>query len=89
MQNFFLGECYPPVYMRHHKVVTEPCFSRDHRAVFRHVDRVGTGERIIMPRAEDGEHGDGIFGATTYDLSELGSGARARPSSDNLGYFLL
>jgi hypothetical protein len=89
MQDFFLGEGYPPVYVRHHKVVTDPCFSRDHGAVFRHVDRAGTGERIIMPLADDGEHSDGILGATADDLAQLGSGTRARPSFDNLEYFPL
>lgn len=89
MEDFFQGESYALVYARHHKVITEPCFSRDHGTVFRHVDRTGLGERIIMPLAEDGATGDGILGATVYDMAQLGPDPHASISFDNLEYFLL
>jgi hypothetical protein len=60
---------YPALFARNKKAVTEPAFMRGSGLVFRHLDRYGTGERIIVPLAEDGEHGDGIFGATEYRVS--------------------
>jgi hypothetical protein len=89
LQDFFSAEGFPKVYQRHMRVIGEPAFSRDHGAVFHHVDGVGVGERIVMPLAEDGEHADGIFGATTYDLSQLGDTSGVKYAFDNLEYLPL
>jgi len=89
MQDFFPADSYPVVYARHHKVVVDPCFSRDHGAVFRHVDRIGTGERIILPLADDGETGDGLIGATVYDMTQAVSGAPVQFAFDDLEFFPL
>jgi hypothetical protein len=42
---------------------------RGHGLVFRHLARYGTGERIMLPLADDGEHGDGMLGATEYSIT--------------------
>ena len=34
------------------------------------MNRYGTGERIVMPLADDHEQGDGVFGATEYSVTE-------------------
>lgn len=64
---FFKNFDYPKIFARHRRVVAEPCFAHGSGQVFVHARRVGLGERIIMPLAEDGVHGDGLLGATLYD----------------------
>lgn len=59
---------YPTLFARSKRVVLEPCFMRGHGVVFRHLQKFGTGERIVLPLAEDGVTGDGIFGATDYHI---------------------
>ncbi len=58
---------YPRLYERSRRVVCEPAFFRGEGMVFSHVERIGQGERIMLPLAEDGEHADGILGATIYE----------------------
>jgi len=67
MKEFFKDFDYQTVFVRHKRVVTEPCCAHGVGQVFTHAHRAGFGERIIMPLADDGVHGDGIFGATLYD----------------------
>ena len=67
MAEFFKSFDFPKIFARHRRVVTEPCFAHGSGQVFAHARRVGLGERIIMPLAEDGVHGDGLFGATLYN----------------------
>ncbi len=66
MATFFREYEYEKIFARHRRVVTEPCFVHGTGQVFRHAQRVGIGERIILPLAADGETGDGIIGATFY-----------------------
>ena len=66
MSDVFARHDYAMAFARHTRVMTEPAFFRGHGLVFRHLDRFDIGERIILPLADDGEHGDGIFGATEY-----------------------
>ncbi|HLI13693.1 MAG TPA: PAS domain-containing protein [Alphaproteobacteria bacterium] len=66
MAEFFAGMHYEAIFARHRRVVVEPCFAHGRGRVFIHAGRYGKGERIIMPLAEDGINGDGIFGATFY-----------------------
>ncbi|HWT97981.1 MAG TPA: PAS domain-containing protein [Terriglobales bacterium] len=86
LQDFFSPDGFPKVYQRHMRIIGDPAFSRDHGAVFHHVDGVGLGERIVMPLAEDGEHADGVFGATTYDLSQIAPVKGVKYAFDNLEY---
>ena len=88
MEEFFAPDQFAHIYARHRRVVTEPCFAHGIGAVFIHADRYGEGERIILPLAEDGIHGDGIIGATLYrfvDNPPLG----ARAPAETVTYFPL
>lgn len=60
---------YPKALVRHTRVMTEPALFRGHGLIFRHLDRFDMGERIILPLADDGEHGDAIIGATEFQSS--------------------
>lgn len=71
MAEFFRGDAYSKIFARHKQVVTEPAFYHGGGLVFRHEGRGGHGERIILPLAEDGRNGDGILGATVYELATL------------------
>jgi hypothetical protein len=89
MGDFCPSAAYPAWYARNRRVVTEPCYSYEYGAVFRHIDRVGSGERIILPIADDGETGDGIFGATLYDMAVPSDGDGTRYTADNIEYYPL
>ncbi|MDE2227954.1 MAG: PAS domain-containing protein [Alphaproteobacteria bacterium] len=81
MKEFFAGRQYERMFARHKRVVTEPTFAHGSGPVFIHAGRHGQGERIIMPLASDGNHGDGIFGATIYAPQPTGQpGEAARQS---------
>ena len=61
---------YPALFARAKRVVIEPAFmsrTRPRRPASWCVRR--TGERIILPLADDGEHGDGLLGATEYSVT--------------------
>jgi hypothetical protein len=79
MEDFFRGWDYENIYQRHHRVVCDPSIVIGHGLVFSHAGRQGHGERLILPLADDGYHGDGLIGATTYALSERPT---RRPSDD-------
>ena len=65
MTDIYPANEYPALFARATKrVVLEPIFMRGHGLVFRHLNRYGTGERIMLPLADDGENGDGMIGAT-------------------------
>ena len=70
MQEFFKNWNYTAIFARHKKVVATPCFAHGKGFVFIHAGRHGHGERIILPLAADGKHGDGVFGATAYYLRQ-------------------
>lgn len=62
-----MTEIFPPseyggILARHKRVATEPALFRGTGLVFRHINRYGTGERIILPLS------DGIVGATIYEV---------------------
>ena len=52
------------VYALNKRIVSEPALYRSEGRVFKHLDRCGVGERIVMPLSDDGVVGDGILGAT-------------------------
>ena len=66
MTELYPKEDYPRLFGRCKRVVCEPALYRAEGMIFKHVDRFGRGERIMMPLAEDGIVGDAIFGATAY-----------------------
>jgi hypothetical protein len=48
------------------RLVLEPCIYHSSGPLFRVGDYVGEGERIVLPLAADGLHGDGVLGASKY-----------------------
>ena len=68
MSEFFAEWQYDLIFARSKRVVTGPAFAHGSGPVFIHAGRHGTGERVILPLAADGVHGDGILGATVYRL---------------------
>jgi hypothetical protein len=79
---------YPVLFERQQKVVLGPCLALSHGTVFRHLDRLGTGERIILPLRDSGDRADGIFGATEYTVLQ-GSAAEASIVGDSWKWFPL
>ena len=69
MKQAYPEDEFPELFARSKRVLQEPSLMRGHGVVFRHLHRYGTGERIIMPLGEDGVTGDGIFGATEYNVA--------------------
>lgn len=69
MSDAFRDYEYEKVLARHRRVVSEPALFRGHGLIFRHLERFDLGERIILPLADDGIHGDGIIGATDFRSS--------------------
>jgi hypothetical protein len=66
-----LRELHPPhVFERSHalmtRVVSEPAFTRCTGKLFKIGDHAIEGERIVLPLASDGFHGDGVLGATDF-----------------------
>lgn len=70
MTDLFAPDEYMRMFARHRRVVMGPHLFHGSGVVFRHLDRFGTGERIIMPLSDTGAGCDGIFGATVYDTAE-------------------
>ncbi|MCK6451495.1 MAG: PAS domain-containing protein [Alphaproteobacteria bacterium] len=68
LHEFFAGRDPDEAERRYRRIVGEPALMHCQGQVFRHAGRVGVGGRIGLPLAEDGEHADGILGATTYSL---------------------
>lgn len=68
MSEAYPPEAYPAFFARSERVVLEPALMRGHGAIYAHMGRAGMGERILLPLADDGEQGDGILGATDYDI---------------------
>jgi hypothetical protein len=66
MTDFFAPAVYRVFFPWHQRVVQAPAFMHGAGKVYSRVERNFTGERIMLPLAEDGEHGDGILGATIY-----------------------
>lgn len=66
MTELYPASEYRQLFERTKRVVCEPAFFRGDGMVFRHMDRYGQGERIMLPMASDGVTGDGVVGATEY-----------------------
>jgi hypothetical protein len=66
-----IGEFLPPditelADARYRRVMAGPACWHTIGTIYRCRGRPGSGERIALPLATDGEHGDGILGATAY-----------------------
>jgi hypothetical protein len=86
MTEMYPEKDFPRLFARSKRVVCEPAFYRGEGMVFKHVDHYGHGERIILPLADDGILGDGIFGATVYKSI---SGTPAEDIPENETWFPL
>lgn len=92
MQDFFRGRQFERMFTRHKRVINEPALAHGTGPVFQHAGRQGHGERIIMPLASDGIHGDGIFGATIYGPQPTGGmneAARLNLAVESVDFFPL
>lgn len=68
MSELYPANEYPRLHARAKRVACEPALFLGSGMVFKHVERIGQGERIMMPLGDDGVHGDGVFGATVYEI---------------------
>jgi hypothetical protein len=67
MADYFPPEIYRAFFPWMQRVVLEPAFGRGSGLIYRRLGRNFTGERIMMPVADDGLRGDGLIGATFYN----------------------
>jgi hypothetical protein len=68
-----LKELHPPaIYKMSHeaftRIISEPAVYRCAGPLFRAGGKIIEGERIVLPLAEDGEHADGLLGASEYQV---------------------
>lgn len=89
MAEFFAGWNYDTIFERHRRVVCDPCIVIGRGLVFIHAGRYGTGERVILPLASNGVDGDGIIGATIYELSSEDSAPLPSEMVENVSYYPL
>ncbi|HEY2034212.1 MAG TPA: PAS domain-containing protein, partial [Rhizomicrobium sp.] len=66
MREIYPAKDYDRLFARSKRVTCEPAFYHGIGVVFRHLERYGQGERIMLPLADDGATGDGFLGATIY-----------------------
>lgn len=66
MENLFPPKAFKWAYRLFSRVVREPAIYWSSGQIFSHLDRHGSGERIILPLSSDGITADGILGATEY-----------------------
>ncbi len=88
MTEFFPPETYEAFLPWHLRVMQGPAFLHGAGTVYSRVERNFTGERIMLPLAEDGENGDGILGATVY-MASAGVGAASSFDSEKLDFYPL
>ena len=88
MKEFFAPEVYQAFFPWHVRVVQEPALLHGAGKVYSRVDRNFTGERSMLPLAEDGETGDGILGATIY-VPSAGVGAAPSYADEKLDFYPL
>jgi hypothetical protein len=68
-----LQDCFPPaardaVFARYKRVIDEPAIMHSRGKIYALAGDHGWGERVVLPLAADGSHGDGVLGATVYQL---------------------
>jgi len=81
LEQIFPPREYEDVFQRAKRVVGEPAIFRAEGLVFKQLHRFGYGERLMLPLAGDGAHGDGILGCTVYN-SIPGDDAGSLPELD-------
>src|SRR5262249_25156216 len=83
-----IEKCFAPdfcaiVLARYRRVITRPALRHNRGQGFVPAGGSGQGERIALPLASDGVHGDGVLGATVYRLEP--NAARDRVTFDHEG----
>lgn len=81
MKDIYPAKDYPWLFARAKRVVCDPALFLGSGTVFRHVERIGQGERIMLPLASDGTTCDGILGATVYQM-RTGTPAEDAPEAE-------
>jgi hypothetical protein len=80
---------YPRSLIRARRVIQEPALYRGLGLVYKTSDRVGVGERIVMPLRRDGNCPAGIFGATEFkSLAKWDSSSSNLHTEDELWFSL-
>jgi len=91
MEEYFPPEIYRLFFPWMQRVVTEPTFARGSGLIYRRLGRNFEGERIILPLAENGVHGDGVIGASFYN--PIGGESREEQAhlsgEEQVGFFAL
>jgi len=72
MTEYFPPDIYRAFFPWMQRVVVEPAVAHGAGLVYRRLGRNFTGERIILPVGDDGINGDGLIGATFYNLIATG-----------------
>lgn len=88
LEEFFKDRSYEDIREQFHRVVDEPAIYVGCGAVFDYAGHYGSGERIVMPLADDGRHPDGLIGATIYVLTSSGDPAKPQ-SREEIQFFPL
>jgi hypothetical protein len=88
LEDFFKNRGYEDIKEQFHRVVDELAIYVGRGAVFDYAGHYGSGERIIMPLADDGTHPDGLIGATTYAFASAGDPATPQ-SQEEIQFFPL
>jgi hypothetical protein len=83
MTEFFTPDVYEVFFPWHRRIVVEPAFLRGTGLIYSRVNRNFSGERIMMPLADDGTLGDGIVGATLYRALEFDGKPLEKPTGLN------
>lgn len=83
------GPDHAAIFARHKRVATEPAFFHGQGLVFRHLDRYGLGERIILPLSDSGGPADGILGATVYEKLATGLPSGLGAATEDEEWFAL
>ncbi len=83
MTEFFTPDVYQVFFPWHRRIVVEPALLHGTGLIYSRVNRNFSGERIMMPLAEDGATGDGIIGATVYRPLEFDGKPPEQPTGLN------
>ncbi len=86
MEILYPHDQYQRAFERFRRVVCEPALYVEEGKVFQAMDHCGFGERIAMPLSNDGVLGDGIIGATLYEVVRFND---ARQHGDDVRWFSL
>lgn len=70
IEDYFAGRHAEIFMARYRRVLEEPAILSSSGFAFSLNGNKGLGERVVLPLAEDGEHPDGLVGATIYRAAD-------------------